>query len=326
MSKQAFNQKIEALQSLRTAPSSPSTLEHLRKSLKERNNYLVSKAATIAGELGLQSLVPDLLAAFDRFLTDAPKSDPQCWAKNSIAKALKDLGHRDAAVFLRGMAHFQPEPVWGGHQDTAATLRGTCALALVECPLGDLEILVRLTDLLADPEKPVRIDAARAIAQLGRPEGMPVLRLKALLGDGEPEVVWQCFASLLSLSPRESVGFVGRFLNASGEDVRLEAVAALGECREPEALDALRAHWRNERSPESKKAMLVTLAACRQPATIEFLVSIVEQAQVPDAAAAIVALAEGSSRTEVRDRVAAAVERRNDPNLTGVFQKEFARR
>src|SRR5207253_2656163 len=152
MSKAAFDKKMEAIDAMRSA-------EPLRKALKERNNFLVAKAAGIAGDLGLQELVPDLLAAFDRFLANAVKSDPQCWAKNAIVKALKDLGHDDAAVFIRGMRHVQLEPVWGDVSDTAANLRGACAIALTGCVLDKITLLTHLIDLLADPEKPARIDA-----------------------------------------------------------------------------------------------------------------------------------------------------------------------
>ena len=44
-------------------------------------------------------------------------------------------------MFLRGMKHIQPEPSYGGPSDSAATLRATCALALVQCrslPEADL--------------------------------------------------------------------------------------------------------------------------------------------------------------------------------------------
>src|SRR6516164_2286121 len=212
MGKQAFEKQIANLEALRTASDPTASLPALRKALKDRNNYLVSKAAAVVGDLKLEDLIPDLIVAFDRFLNDPVKSDPQCWAKTAIAKALKDLGHRDAEVFLKGIGHIQMEPVWGGRADSAPTLRGTCALALVDCQLDDLAILTHLADCLADPEKPVRMDAAVAIGQVGREEGAMLLRLKALIGDREPEVTGQCFLSLMSLAPRESLAFIRRFL------------------------------------------------------------------------------------------------------------------
>jgi HEAT repeat protein len=316
VSKQAFDKKIDALGSLRSAPASAETAEQLRKALKDRNNFLVSKAAALAGEFGLQELVPDLLAAFDRFLVDPVKSDKQCWAKIAIAKAVTDLGHDDPAFFLRGIKCFQPEPSWGPvPEDSAVTLRCICALALVACPLPRMEILMSLVDLLAaDPAKPVRIDAARAMAQLSGFDSVLLLRLKALSGDKEPEVIGQCFASLLSLSPRDYIPFVADFMNAEEEDVRLEAVAALGECHEAEAVEVLKRKYESE--PELKKAILLSLGASRQPSAVEFLLSVMD-------ATSIVALASGRFRDEVRERVRELV--KGDAKLTAIFEKEFDR-
>src|SRR5271165_1096385 len=151
MSKEAFDRKLAEIEALRPAQEETAQAQ-LRKALKDRNNYAAAKAAAIAGDRGFAALAPDLVAAFDRFLANAVKSDPQCWAKTAIAKALKDLGHSEAEVFFRGTAHVQMEPVWGGRQDTAATLRGTCALALVGTRALSFDILTRLTDLLNDPE------------------------------------------------------------------------------------------------------------------------------------------------------------------------------
>ncbi len=134
-----MERKLEALGALRLSPQDAA--EPLRKALKDRSNYLVSKAAALAAELHLTELVPDLVQAFDRCMLDAVKTDPQCWAKNAIVKALKDLNHDDPAVFLRGMEHVQMEPVWGGSVDTAIVLRGACALALVACALDRQTIL-----------------------------------------------------------------------------------------------------------------------------------------------------------------------------------------
>src|SRR4051794_7047886 len=107
MSKQAFDAKIAALEALRQTPELASTA--LRRSLRDPSNYVISKAAYVSSDLFLAELVPDLLAAFDRALLN-PKSDPQCWAKNATAKALKDLGHREPEPFLKGLRHIQMEP------------------------------------------------------------------------------------------------------------------------------------------------------------------------------------------------------------------------
>src|SRR5512133_2710767 len=142
MSKKSFDEQLAAVEALRNGPAGPAAAEALRRALANRNNYVAAKAAAAARELGLKSLVPELLAALERFFSNPVKSDPQCWAKSAIVAALVELGCRDSSVFLRGLRHFQMEPVWGGVADTAGALRGKCAAALVECSdLGDLVLL-----------------------------------------------------------------------------------------------------------------------------------------------------------------------------------------
>ena len=250
-SKKAFEQKLAALEMLHSAGAfAGARVAAIRKALKDPNNYFVSKAAAIAAEFALTDLIPDLIAAFDRFLIDSSKSDPQCWAKNAIAKTLKDFAHDDASFYLRGIKHIQLEGVWGGSEDTAATLRGMCAFGLATCSIPRAEAMRHLVDLLAaDCEKSVRADAARAIAQLGGVESVLLLRLKALAGDSEPEVTGQCLAALLALSPRDYIPFVADFLNADS-DVRFEAAAALGELPDPAAVTALTDHFARSRNAE----------------------------------------------------------------------------
>ena len=319
--KQALDRKLEALEALRAAPDSPDTAAQLRKALKERNNYAVSKAARLVGDLQVRALVPDLLAAFDRFMADPVKSDPQCWAKTTVVKALKDLGHDDAGVFLRGAAHKQLEPVWGGREDTAGTLRGASGLALAACRIDAFSLLTCLTDLLADGLKPVRVDAIRALAQVGQPEAALLLRFKALVGDPEAEVMGECFAALLSVLPRDSVAFVARFLASAAEDVPLEAAAALAASREPEALETLKGYWQRQADPEIKRTLLRLLGGCPLPEAAEFLLSVLEEASGETAAAAIAALGRSRYRENVRERASAMVEGRED--LVRVFEAEF---
>ena len=266
MNKQAFEEKIAAIESLRSTPQN--ALEPLRKALRDRNNFICSKAAALAGELLLRDAIPDLVEAFDRFLRDPAKTDPQCWAKIAIVKALKDLGHDDPAVYLRGIAHRQT------FVDAVNTLRGACALALVDCSLPRETILLYLTDILADPEMRVRIDGARAIAQLPGQDAIFMLRVKAQAGDKEPAVIGQCFLSLLGMDPHGSIPFVARFLTSADEDLSFEAAAALGECPELLAIEALIARWRVERSIEMKRAIELSLGVSRIPEAKEFLATL----------------------------------------------------
>jgi HEAT repeat protein len=326
MSKQVFERKINELEALRSASDSAATREQLSKALKDRNNYLVSKAAALVAELKHEELIPDLLMAFDRFFVDPVKLDPHCSAKNAIAKALKELRHRDPEPYLRGIVHVQFEPAWGGRGDSAATLRGTCALALTDCQLDDLEILTHLTDCLADPETLVRIDGAIAIDQLSRPEGALLLRLKLLTGDPEPDVLAQCFASFLSLAPRGAMSFISRFLRSADQEIQLEAASALAQCRDPEAIEILKEFWQEPLiSFDLRRVVLINLGASPLPDAAEFLLSVISHESTELAASAITALATSRFHADMRERIAAVVGHTDNPDLNSIFEQKFGR-
>jgi hypothetical protein len=324
MTRPAFDKQLEALDALRSALDAGAAREQLRRALRDRNNYLVSRAAAIAAELKFEDLLPDLLAAFDRFFVEPVKSDPQCLAKNALAHALKDLRHLGAEPFLRGIVHVQMEPAWGGPADSAATLRSTCALALPDCHLGDIEVLTYLADGLADPDKLVRIDCAVAISQVGRPEGALLLRLKALLGDRESDVLGHCFAALLSLAPPDAVPFVSRFLNSADEAIQLEAASALAQCRDPVAIAALKEFWQDALLPlDVRRLLVIDLGASPLPDAAEFLLTIVAAEPAELAMSAVAALATSRFHATLRERIAAAVDATGNPHLRSVFAEHF---
>jgi len=199
MSARRVEEQLDQLSSLREADQGEA-VPQLRKALADRVNLVAAKAAKIAGERKFHELTPDLLGAFDRFFEKAAERDPQCWAKNAIAAALKDLGHDESAPFLRGMRHVQMEAVWGGQADTAENLRGACLLALPACPDLERDEAMRcFVDALAEKSRTIRLEAVRALRQMEGFEAALVLRLKARLGDKEPEVTGQVFDALLQL-------------------------------------------------------------------------------------------------------------------------------
>src|SRR5689334_19801224 len=109
--------ELEALAEVRKLDSNEARFRALRKAFGDKVNVIVARAAALAGELQAQLLVPDLCSAFERLLKDPVKTDPKCWGKEAIAKALKDLGHTDSGIFMKGLHHVQMEPVWGGEED-----------------------------------------------------------------------------------------------------------------------------------------------------------------------------------------------------------------
>jgi len=235
-------------------------------------------------------LFPELLAAFDRFFTDPVETDPQCWAKNSLARTLAALECQDAAIFLRGMLHAQFEPVWGGRSDTAGGLRGTCALALVQCrTLPEADLLAHLIELLSDKDKTVRGEVVRAIEHVGSPAAALLLRLRAVLGADEPEVLGSCYSGILAIEGMTAIPWVARFL-AAADDSAAEAAMAIASTRSPEAFEALRVRFLDRSDPWFRSVLLSAIALTRQEAALEFLLELVrkESAEVEAAVEAIV--------------------------------------
>jgi hypothetical protein len=313
--------ELEALSEALKAGPGPNAAEvdHLRKSLTHRNNFLVAKAAKLVADAELFALLPDVLAAYDRFFIEAEKSDPQCWAKNALSKTLVKLEHRTKDAFLRGMRHHQLEGTWGGVSDTAGALRGTCTHALVDCPgVSDAELLTALLEPLTDTDKTVRIEAARAIAQVGGVSAALILRLRALLGpaagdDSEPEVLGAVYSALLSLEGERAIALVAINLEA-GDDLAAEAAFALADLRTPEALAALIGRLRAGANSWFGSVLLSAIALTRLPAAFDYLIAIIarDAREAPDA---IEAIGRAAPNAEVHARVLQAVEQTGSSRL-----------
>jgi HEAT repeat protein len=303
MTRDPLLEKLRKLETLRSIAGSSDTLPLIGKALGERSNLLVEKAASIVHEKELAALVPDVVAAFDRYL-DHPDTDPGCRAKIALARALSALDHRDSDPFERGAAHVQREPVWGKHVDVAGPLRGICVQALIGCTIAPDRLLRLYVDRFADEDKVVRTEVAAALAQLGGIESVLLLRLKALTGDAEAEVVGQCLLSLLDREPEESVAFVARFLDAPTDELRFEAASALAQARSATALPYLERFWAGEGlSTDLRLAIVGALAASPRPESAEFLLRIIDENPGRIAEAAVAAVRASRFANAVRDRL-----------------------
>src|SRR5579871_5531158 len=80
----------EALAALTGAHDLPAEARRdlLRKNLANRSNWVVAKAAKIAGEVRDAGLAADLVAAFHRLMADPEKLDKRCAALTEIAAAI----------------------------------------------------------------------------------------------------------------------------------------------------------------------------------------------------------------------------------------------
>jgi hypothetical protein len=311
--KRKFEEQLAALDALRQLPPE-ACIEPLRKALEHRSNFVVGKAADLVREFHLAQLIPELLLAFDRFFENPVKTDPQCSAKNAISRALAAFEHQDAAVFLRGMKHIQPEPSYGGSSDSAGTLRATCALALVQCrSLLEADLLAHLVDLLGDKDKSVRVEVVRAIEQVGSPSAALLLRLRAVLGSGlssrkldkdsdeEPEVLGACYSGILRIEGASAIPWISRFL-ASADDPATEAALAIARTYSPQGLNALRERFAEESDPWFCSVLLSAIALTRQDAALEFLLDQVRTESL-QAEAAIEAILRAMPSDEITKRL-----------------------
>jgi hypothetical protein len=288
---------------------------------------VVAKAAAIAGDWQLEAVIPELRAAFQRLMEKPAQSDPQCWGKTAVAKALKDLGLREADTFLQGARHVQMEATWGGQIDTASALRGTCTLALPQCnDISRDEILRELLDALTEPEARVRADAALALEQIGGPDVILLLRLKARAGDKELAVTGRVLESLLQLEGPRAVPFVTEFLAGKDEDLAGEAALALGASRLPDAVQVLQDFWSKplgRRGRDLGPAVLRGISASRLDAAFEFLLQLIQNGRPVDARDALEALDLHRDSEEIVVRIREAVAARADAELQAAFAARF---
>jgi HEAT repeat protein len=315
-----LEQTLAELSHLRPDPASASSIATLRRVLGGRSSHAAAKAAEIAGEHEIGALQADLVAAFERFLQDGQRTDPGCGAKTAIAGALYRMGSEEHQLFLRGIRYVQLEPVWGGKVDTAPALRGVCALGLVRANYRD--VMIELADLLADPEAQVRADAARAIAYSEDANGVPVLRLKALVGDQDPAVITECLGALLRLSPHGSLPFVARFLECGDTTAQEAAALALGGSRLAEAFAVLRQWWERTPAPDLRRSGLLAIAMLKRDDAIDFLLERIATADGPTARDAIAALGMYRHDETLAARVRAAAARK-DVNLRAALRDAF---
>jgi HEAT repeat protein len=319
-----IERELEALTEVRKLDSTEARCRALRKALGDRVNVMVAKAAALAGELQAQVLGPDLCSAFERLLKDPVKTDPKCWGKEAIAKALKDLGHTDSAIFMKGLYHVQMEPVWGGEEDTAATLRSTCALALLQCTdLTREDKLWAVMPLLTERSPSVRKDAAMALESIGGCEAALLLRIKARMGDVDATVTGQVFESLLRVEGEGAVPFVVEFFRTPDPETKDEAILALGASRLPGAVAALRDLLARKIPLVDPEVVFRALSISRREEAVDFLLDLIRTRRPREVSAVLDALKVYRDSGEVQKRIADAVGTRWEQEIQQEFQRIF---
>jgi HEAT repeat protein len=310
---------LEELEGFRSEPHTPEALACLRDALYGRWSHAAARAAIIAAESELTELIDDLAKAFQRFMVDPAKTDKGCAAKTAIIDALYRLGYDNPDLFLAGVRHRQKEPVWGGKADTAAQLRGVSALGLVR--LGYHGVLEEIADLLADTEVDARRAAVQALVYRDDATAAPLLRLKALTGDDDPQVIGECMSALLRITPDSGVEFVQRFLDEDHEAIAELAAIALGSSRVGAALPALRQWWERTAAPPKRRTALLAIGMLRSDEAFDFLFSVAAESEGPNARDAVQALATYKHDDRIREKVRAIVKSRHDVDLGAAFDE-----
>jgi HEAT repeat protein len=315
----SIDEKLSAIRRLRDLPASSEVTAELRSALGDKSNLIAAVAAGIVGDQKLVELTSALEAAFERFLVDPLKSDKLCRAKIAIIQALDKLEHERSEVFLQAARHVQLEPVWGGEEDTAAPLRAAGILALTR--LDSHGLLPLLVDSLIDPQREVRIAAAQALGCHRTETASLLLRLKARLGDKEPEVTSECLSGLLSCAPKENLALVAEFLDSGDLGLREAAILALGRSRVPDAFDLLKSSWQ-QHPIGLRETTLLAMAMLRLPAASDFLLEIVATGSDKDAAPALSALLIHRYDPRLRERLADAVARSGSRGLRAKLERD----
>jgi hypothetical protein len=292
-------------------------------------NIVVAKAAKLAGKPGVAAgIEAELIKAFHRFLDKAGGADKGCTAKQAIATTLYESGCASAEtndVFLIGVRWVQREPVYGGSTDTAAELRGICAMGLVRA--GYPRVMEILVDLLADESAQARILAVHALAYANQDSGALLLRLKILTGDQDDRVVAEAITGVGRISGIKALDFFRRFLSEDADGSLFSAAAmAIGEMRHADALEALLTKWRESMTREVREALLLPIALSRQPAGVDFLIGVVADHPEALACAAVEALAIYQHDPQQRAKIAAAVQTRGEETVTRKFERSFPAR
>ena len=313
---------LNALGELRVS-NAPDLAKQLRPYLANRSNLVVAKAAKIVLESRLTELVPEIVAACERLMKDPAKLDKRCAAVTEITAALYEFDYREPEVYLRGLHHVQKEASFGPPVDVAAALRGICAQGLVRTRYRDA--LSEVVGLLVDREPPARIGAVRALATNGGEAGVLLLRLKALTGDAEPEVLGECFSGLLAAASEQSLAFVAKFMDDPEQTTAEAAIWALGSSRLAAAVEVLKEKWERTLQRATRKVLLAALAASRLEESQALLISLLRDGNVQTASDVLVALAPYAASEHIRRTVEAAVRERDQVSVTEAFRQHLGK-
>ncbi|MBI1249551.1 hypothetical protein GC197_17135 [bacterium] len=319
---EAVDAQLRLLTDLADRLDETETHRELINALGHSVNLVVERAADMVAPTGNQAFIPPLTKAYWRLKRNPLKRDAGCLGKTAIVKALVHLEHDDLEIFRDAIEYTQVEPRYPHPVDTAAELRGICAIGLIHFA-PPLEVLNRCAVLLADPWPNARLGAVRAIGALASAEGAPLLKLKLLLGDDEAEVHGECCSALLKIEKEEALSFVQPFLETGDSDMCVQTALAIGESQFDGAFEILRTAWGRRAELAVRESLLLCVGLIRSTASQDFLLSLITSHDVRTASDAIKALQLSASLGDIRQRTEAAVEATGNEQLARFFASEW---
>ncbi len=289
------------------SPESPEGRKVFASALGAKQLRLVTKAARLAEGFQAASFCPQMAEVLAGLLARDNGADKGCTAMLALARALVNLDHDDAELYLRGMKYIQMEASWGPAVDVAADLRATCAMGLVNSLYpGKLKAL---TDLLVDKEWGARVGAIRALAAVGTEPALLLLYFKARVGDAHPEVVSQCLEALLTGGGEGALELATSIASGRDEEAREAAILALGGSRRADAVEWLIV--RSRMPGPARPCMLLALSSSRTEAALDYLLGLVQTADSATFAEVHEALTIHRRDAGLSERIVAAVAERN---------------
>lgn len=320
----SFDEKRARIQLLATGAAKPQEARaELKKYLADKVGYLVMQAADAVQKLELVELIPDLSAAFMRFLENPTKTDRGCLVKNHLVEVLIALDAPATDVYSIGLRLVQLEYSFEHEDpvDVAGTLRGLCAHALVH--INHPGAVFEIIPLLFDGQEITRASAAAALGESGLDAAAAALHVKALEGDEAPDVIGAAYKGLLRILPYRYTKIVAAALLNEDEGVAEAAALALGETRVEGALDALKKGFAAHAGRRAAEGIALGIALLRTDAANDYLLSLVKEAPEAQAATALSALALHRHDQALVARVSVVVASRRSKELAEVFAERF---
>jgi hypothetical protein len=277
-----------ALARVKADPGSEASRQELERALADESWLVVATAAEIVAEHALTGFERALGAVWPRFVVKGPKGDPGCRAKEAALTALDRLEGFDSDPFVAAVRFKQLEPALGGAEDTAGGVRQRALFALLRQRHPDAPLYAG--ELLADENPNVRAGVCQALGHYGDRASAALLVHKLQAGDGDPNVLAEAAAALLTVAPEFALPLFEVWLR-DGEAIRRECAAlSLGQSRHPEAVGKLLA-WLDEGAWDKDIELgFRALGLSRDERARRYLLDVVERAPRLRAERALAAL------------------------------------